>query len=83
MNEFRIDSNVKIPRSKSYSEKVKAQASAFRTYADAYAKVHVRRPVLTEVTDAGMFRIDVLPQAVNAKRLKELTGMLKQRAKDL
>lgn len=78
-----IDSNVRIPQAKTTVERVKAQASLFRAFANAYQAVHVRRPVLTEVTDAGMFRIDVLPQAVSAKRLKELTGMLKQRAKDL
>lgn len=83
MNDITIDSHVRIPRPKSHVERESRERKQFRAYADAYERVYVRRPVLNGVTKSGMFQIDTLAQAVNAKRLKELTGMLKERAKDL
>ena len=83
MNEIRIDDNVRLPRSKAQVKRDDVTRRLFRAYADAYERVYVRRPTLSGVTKSGFFQIDTLSQAVNAKRLKEITNMLKERAKDL
>lgn len=78
-----IDSHVRIPRPKAEVKRETMTQKAFRAYADAYARVYVRRPVLESVSKRGMIKVDTQSVAVSAKRLKELTGMLKERAKDL
>lgn len=83
MNDIVIDSHVRIPRPKGQVEAERKNNKAFKAYADAYERVYVRRPTLNGVTKSGFFQIDTLAQAVNARRLKELTAMLKERAKDL
>lgn len=83
MNEVVIEDNVRIPRPKAEIKRETTTQKAFRAYADAYARVYVRRPVLESVSKQGMIKVDTQSVAVSAKRLKELTGMLKERAKDL
>lgn len=83
MNDIVIDSHVRLPVSQVKAKREDAIRKAFKAYADAYARVYIRRPVLLEVTAAGFARIDLPNMVVSAKRLAELTNMLKQRAKDL
>jgi hypothetical protein len=83
MTEIRIDSNVRIPIAKGVTLRKKAEQKAFKEYADAYERVYVKRPTLLGINKYGMFATDTLPQAVNARRMKELTRMLVERAKDL
>lgn len=83
MNEIAIDDNVRIPRPKGEVKREHESNKVFRKYADAYVKVFVKRPTLLGVNKYGMIATDTLPQAVNARRMKELTRMLTERAKDL
>lgn len=80
---FVIEDNVRLPRAKAEVKRETVTQKAFRQYADAYQRVHVRRPVFESVDKRGYIKADTLPQAVKLKRLKELTRMLGERAKDL
>lgn len=77
-NEYKIASHVPLPMTNAERE----QQRLFKAYWKAYQECHVRQPVLRHVTESGYFVIDVLQNAVNAKRLKELTNMLRARAKE-
>lgn len=79
--QYQIQDAVPLPKSKTKAAKERDQRKAFNAYRDAYEKVHVYRPKLIEVTDAGFFRIDTIGSGVSKKRLQELTNMLKLRAK--
>lgn len=57
-------------------------ADAMSEYAKAYRLVFKRMPVLEYEAITGFTRIEK-GEAVNTKRLKELTRMLRERAKDL
>lgn len=78
-----IEDNVRIPRPKAQVKRESTAQKAFKAYADAYARVYVRRPILESVSKLGMLKVDTQSVAVSPKRLKELTAMLRERAKDL
>lgn len=81
--EFVIEDDVPAPRSKTRVKRETKEQTLFNAYAIAYSRCYLRKPVLIQITPTGMFKVDTMPQAVSARRLKELTNMLKERAKDL
>lgn len=76
-NELRIVSHVPVPT----TAKERENNKIFNAYKHAYKAVYGRVPILHRVTESGYFVIDTLQLSVKAKRLKQLTSMLREKAK--
>lgn len=77
--------DVKLPASKKKQRDRERRTRIFKAYADAYANIYIVRPTKWDMTEQGLMRISTAAATcdiASEKRIKDLTHMMRERAKD-